>query len=927
MNRYKKHLIAACIGIAGFTILGGFSTQVLANANFIFINLDEANEGFNDSTAVAPVTGNLGTTLGQQRINVFLAALSEWGGILNSAVDIRVQAHFDVLFCNSSSATLGSAGPLTAHRNFTNAPLLDTWYGGALANSIAGSDLSSNNDINATFNSALNGAASCLGGAAWNYQIPSSGTPLSLFSVVMHELGHGLNFLTFVDKQNGAYFGGLPDVYLTFLQDQGTNKDWTDMTTSERKISATSGNVFWMGASAKTAATEAPLTAGQDDNTHNIKIYAPNSLSSGSSISHWDTSLFPNELMEPFSSNNPQKLVTTAALEDMGWSLVITPVDSDNDGIPNNIDNCPTVSNPAQADVDNDSLGDACDTDDYDNDGLSDQQEFQLGTDPADPDTDNDGTPDGQDSDPLDDTYQGTALGSTVVTHNWGNVQLPSLFKAPVVIAGPPSFHGSDPGVVRIRNITANSFEAKYELRFQEWDYEDGGHTSETIPHIVLEEGRHVMSDGSIWEVGSYSQSGTGRLQTQLFTQAFTDIPELFLTLQTYQGGQAVTVRAKNLSISGFDSTLHEQESLMDGHLTEKIAYLAIYSPNKSGRVNIAGKDIPYIVRQVKVNHRWVPVLSSAIKIEEEISRDTETAHLKESLSILGLGGQLFAQDISLLGGDTMALRQKPAEYTAAVEWGTIEGITDQWSTIPLSKNYTQAIVVAKLGQLNETDSAVLRIRNVTPDSFQVRVQEWNYLDGTHTGERIHYLVAEQGTTAVAGLKLQAGKLETNTELRAHTPANVSFSTGYYTKVPAVFAGVMSFKDTDTVTTRVDLIDSNGFNVSIQEQENKADGHAIETIGWIAIEPGTGQTDDGRKIEVNSVNTNHKTLELFFSNIVDRIQAISLGSLSSAAGSDPATAQQTAISDSAVSYKVNEEQSKDAELSHVIESISVFVAE
>ncbi len=41
--------------------------------------------------------------------------------------------------------------------------------------------------------------------------------------------------------------------------------------------------------------------------------------------------------------------------------------DDDNDGIPNNDDNCPNVANPSQADIDSDTLGDACD-DDNDND-------------------------------------------------------------------------------------------------------------------------------------------------------------------------------------------------------------------------------------------------------------------------------------------------------------------------------------------------------------------------------------------------------------------------------------------------------------------------------------------------------------------------------------------------------------------------------
>ncbi len=50
-----------------------------------------------------------------------------------------------------------------------------------------------------------------------------------------------------------------------------------------------------------------------------------------------------------------------------------TPVtiDTDGDGIQDRVDNCPTVSNPGQADFDNDMAGDLCD-DDNDNDGILD---------------------------------------------------------------------------------------------------------------------------------------------------------------------------------------------------------------------------------------------------------------------------------------------------------------------------------------------------------------------------------------------------------------------------------------------------------------------------------------------------------------------------------------------------------------------------
>ncbi len=46
-------------------------------------------------------------------------------------------------------------------------------------------------------------------------------------------------------------------------------------------------------------------------------------------------------------------------------------LDNDNDGIPNEQDNCPLVVNPTQANLDGDAMGDACDPDD-DNDGAND---------------------------------------------------------------------------------------------------------------------------------------------------------------------------------------------------------------------------------------------------------------------------------------------------------------------------------------------------------------------------------------------------------------------------------------------------------------------------------------------------------------------------------------------------------------------------
>jgi hypothetical protein len=76
-------------------------------------------------------------------------------------------------------------------------------------------------------------------------------------------------------------------------------------------------------------------------------------------------------------------------------TISIIPLDSDGDGVPDSIDNCPSVQNPDQLDTDGDGIGNACDDDD-DNDGMSDEYENTHGFNPLNPadallDSDGDG--------------------------------------------------------------------------------------------------------------------------------------------------------------------------------------------------------------------------------------------------------------------------------------------------------------------------------------------------------------------------------------------------------------------------------------------------------------------------------------------------------------------------------------------------------
>ena len=101
-----------------------------------------------------------------------------------------------------------------------------------------------------------------------------------------------------------------------------------------------------------------------------------------------------------------------------GFGLANAGDDNDDDGVGNALDNCPANANTAQADLDEDGTGDACDSD-IDGDGLAnpadncprfaslDQTDTDndLDGDLCDGDDDNDGVPDDDDAFPLDKAY------------------------------------------------------------------------------------------------------------------------------------------------------------------------------------------------------------------------------------------------------------------------------------------------------------------------------------------------------------------------------------------------------------------------------------------------------------------------------------------------------------------------------------------
>lgn len=254
--------------------------------------------------------------------NSFEAAASVWEAMIVSSQVIHVDATWAPLDPN----VLGSAGP-------TSIVLLDDnrWYPGPIAEALCECNAETEADISATFNSAFG-----------SWYLGTDGFPPSnkhdFYTVVLHELGHGLGFLSSFEvdgNQGGWGFQAGASVYPMLFDEAevtsasgGANLTDTSLfpnPSAALKSELTDGGVYFAGANVVAAlGSPAPL-------------YAPGTWSPGSSNSHFNEASFAtgtqNALMTPSLANgevihDPGSL-TLALFRDIGWTTAgSTPGDS-----------------------------------------------------------------------------------------------------------------------------------------------------------------------------------------------------------------------------------------------------------------------------------------------------------------------------------------------------------------------------------------------------------------------------------------------------------------------------------------------------------------------------------------------------------------------------------------------------------------------
>ena len=256
-----------------------------------------------------------------------------------------------------------------------------------------------------------------------------------------------------------------------------------------------------------------------------------------------------------------------------------------------------------------------------------------------------------------------------------------------------------------------------------------------------------------------------------------------------------------------------------------------------------------------------------------------------------------------------------------------VQSDPSDWFTVNLQHTYVDPVVIMQpLSHLGD-EPAHIRIRNITTNRFEFKVEEWEYLDLSHFAEDVSYLVMERGIHTLSdGTVVEAGKGLVDGDW---TDLALLHD---FTSTPVVLANAQTITETQAVVVHMENVTSNQFSVRLREQEAfdtspQFSTHAPETVGYIAAVPGGGVTDGMiYEIGLTSASVTHSNYTLSFSQPFSSAPAFS-ARCNTESGTDPHHLRYEDLTSTGVKIFVEEEESADSETTHVAEVVGYWALE
>jgi len=180
------------------------------------------------------------------------------------------------------------------------------------------------------------------------------------------------------------------------------------------------------------------------------------------------------------------------------------------------------------------------------------------------------------------------------------------------------------------------------------------------------------------------------------------------------------------------------------------------------------------------------------------------------------------------------------------IESGEVD-VDRQWTRVGFRKAFVDPIVVAKARGDRQAHPAVVGIRGVDAQGFEVQLRSSGDGETPHPAETIGYLVIERGEYVLPnGIQLEVGSVE----LEGANAASAVIFSQRFSATPVVMTSISGTPESEVVNGRPMMIGKHGFQLLIQTASQDQRTAPPLSIDYIAWEPSEGAID-GLTFEIN----------------------------------------------------------------------------
>lgn len=314
---------------------------------------------------------------------------------------------------------------------------------------------------------------------------------------------------------------------------------------------------------------------------------------------------------------------------------------------------------------------------------------------------------------------------------------------------------------------------------------------------------------------------------------------------------------------------------------------------------------------------------------------ETDHVELADTQSSGTFTSQVFDSGETGTAWDQIAWTEILNQGTFKMEVGTVMA-GNSFTTVNLDQTYTNPVVIPFYHEDNNSGPVSVRVNDLDSDSFALRLQASG---GSANSDVVHYLVIEEGQhTFPDGTKIEAHTIDTDEVSRRgdwNNVVNQSYAHSFSSD-PVVLHAVQTYNDDDWIESWVSRQGSSGnppntsgFQISLNGAE-AATSHNTETIGWVAIERGSGTilgiNYDAQRTSDSVQGHDNGCYSFNFSvNLTSTVRVI--GKQQEMDGSDGSWAVGCSLSSTAIGLHAEEDQERDSERSHTHETMGFLAFE